>query len=92
MCASVFKGKSRRASLRSQCLKKKLKERRKGEQHTGGSGESIPGRGNSKCEGPAVGPVWTIRGESIEREGQGGEAGPETDQQAPLGQGEGLGF
>ena len=55
MCASVFKGKSRRASLRSQCLKNKLKERRKGEQHTGSSGECIPGRGNSKCNGPAVG-------------------------------------
>ena len=44
------------------------------------------------CEGPAVGPAWTIRGESIEREGQGDEAEPETDQQAPLGQGKGLGF
>lgn len=56
MCVRpVFKGKSRRASLRSQCLKNKLKERRKGEQHTGSSKERIPGRGNSKCNGPAVG-------------------------------------
>lgn len=56
MCVRpVFKGKSRRASLRSQCLKNKLKERRKGEQHTGSSGEHIPGRGNSKCNGPVVG-------------------------------------
>ena len=32
---SVFKGKSRKASLSSQCLKNKLKGRRKGEQHSG---------------------------------------------------------
>ena len=38
------------------------------------------------------GPVWTIWGKSIEREDQGNEAGAETDQQAPLDQGEGLGF
>ena len=39
-----------------------------------------------------MGPVWTMWDKSVEREGQGDEAGPETHQEALLGQGEGLRF
>lgn len=46
----IFKGKSRKASLRSQCLKNKLKKRRKGEQHTGSGGRTFQVEGTASAK------------------------------------------
>lgn len=97
VCVSVFKGKSRKASLRSQCLKNKLKGRRKGEQHTGGrcGGRAFQAEGTASGKVLRWEPAWCVqrtarRSVWPERSGQEGDQGRRRQAITKLSVGSGL--
>ena len=96
-CVSVFKGKSRKASLSSQCLKNKLKGRRKGEQHSGSGcwGRAFQAEGTASAKVLRWEPAWRVqrtlrRSVWPEQSGQEGEQGRRRQAITKLSVGSGL--